>query len=159
MVVLFIMLLVMLPILIPAIKRQLQKPEFTDAGMFVDFVSNDLFKDLDIVVAVKTPRTNLYEPDLRFFDPRTNFEFYVKCCYYADLKKTNIIWCTEQQFKNYQTLTTLPLFIIFGVGGSSHFPDKLYFIPFNRVGSNELNVSELEHYEVKYNHEIDFSIY
>lgn len=51
----FIMLLVMLPILVPAVKRQLKKPEFDDEYMFDDFVCNDFFNEdkFEIVDQVK----------------------------------------------------------------------------------------------------------
>ncbi len=155
---LFIMLLVMLPILIPAIKRQLKKPDVTDADMFKDFVSNDLFPDLDIVVPLNFPEQNLCTPDISFLDTNTNFEFYIKCFYCADVKKNHFKWCTDQAFRSYQNLTGLPLFIIVGLGGPSHFPDELYMLPFSKISSNKLSMSQLNQHKIKYGDKIDFSM-
>lgn len=49
----------MLPILIPAIKRQVKKPEVTDADLFEDFVCNDFFIRENYYLTVA--------PDIDFF--------------------------------------------------------------------------------------------
>jgi hypothetical protein len=56
-----------------------------------------------------------------------------------------------------QTEIEIPVYIMVGVGGSSHFPDTLYLIPFKNVTSNYILTSSLTQYEVKLNQVIDFS--
>jgi hypothetical protein len=100
----------------------------------------------------------LCESDLRFLDPETNFEFYITCSY-IHAKKADIVWCTEQQFRNYQTLASFPLFVVFGIGGPSHFPDNVYIVPLSQLTSNKTKLLLLEKFRSQFGQDIDFSIY
>jgi len=155
----YIMLLVMLPILVPAIKRQLRKPEFDDEYMFDDFVCNDLFTQDQFNVVNHTIEfgTDVF-PGFLVKQISDNFQFYIITKYTKNTKTNEIQWCDKKHFLHYQILKDSPVYIVLGVGGPSHFPDQLFMIPFKRIYSNKLTQSELMVYAITHGEEINFNI-
>ena len=155
------MLLVMLPILIPAVKRQLKKPEFDDEYMFDDFVCNDLFPEdkFEIVDPVKTVPEFGNDKFQGFIIRRIsdNLEFYIITKYADNSKVNEIRWCDNDQLSHYKFLSDVPAYIVIGIGGSSHFPDKLYLMPFKQFSSNKIRLTEILPFEIKYGQEINFT--
>lgn len=143
-----------------------KKPiEFDDSYMFSNFVYNDFLIPEDYILKhlLKDPGEVIEDdyllPDFRFIQIATNIEFFVKTKYIEKITKTDFNWCDQQQFEAYKPIIEIPLFIVLGIGGAAHFPDKLYFIPFNQVSPNQLSEALIEKYQVNYNQSIDFSNY
>ncbi|OCX53414.1 hypothetical protein BEL04_03685 [Mucilaginibacter sp. PPCGB 2223] len=159
---LLIMLLVMLPTLIPAIKRQIKKPEFTEADLFEEFVCTDFFVRekyyLTAVPDIVVAADNVFN-ELNFTQLGNEYEFFIKPKYYTKTNRTEIEYCTKKEFLFFKNEIEIPVYIMLGIGGPCHFPDKLYLIPFKNFSTNTIPVAMLVQYEVKINQDIDFSIY
>jgi hypothetical protein len=159
---LFIMLLVMLPILVPVIKRQVKKPDVTDADLFEDFVCNDFFVREKYYLAIAPDIVILADSvfnELNFTQLSTDYEFFIKPKYYSKTSRNGVEYCTKKEFLFLKNEIEIPVYIMLGIGGPSHFPDKLYLIPFQNLSSNTIPVALIVQYEVKINQNIDFSIY
>jgi len=97
--------------------------------------------------------------ELNFTQLNTDYEFFIKPKYYSKTHRTGVKYCTKKEFSFFKNQIKIPVYIMLGIGGPSHFPDKLYLIPFNYVSSNTVPIGMLIQYEVKINQGIDFSTY
>ncbi len=94
-------------------------------------------------------------PDLRFIDKATGRKFWVEVKYRSHAESDgNIVWCADNQLTNYKRTmyeSRNKVFIIIGVGGTIHNPDKVYCLDLENINFTKL------FYGTYKNHRIMFS--
>ncbi len=81
-------------------------------------------------------------PDLKFREKSTRRSFWVECKFRANTENFgNIIWCTENQLRNYKRTYYKhrePVFIMLGVRGTTFNPGKTYCLNLERINFTKL---------------------
>lgn len=81
-------------------------------------------------------------PDLRFREISSGNTFWVEVKYRSRTEERgNITWCSYPQLRNYKNaryISEEPVFIIIGVGGNTHDPDRVFTLNLDRVNYTTL---------------------
>lgn len=81
-------------------------------------------------------------PDLRFREISSGKQFWVEVKYRSHTEERgNITWCSYPQLCSYRKARYIsgePVFIIIGVGGNTHDPDKIFTLNLDRVNYTTL---------------------
>lgn len=81
-------------------------------------------------------------PDLRFREIATGRTFWVEVKYRSHTEERgNLTWCSYPQmcrYKKVRSETGEPVFIVIGVGGNSHDPDRVFTLNLDRVNYTTL---------------------
>ena len=81
-------------------------------------------------------------PDLRFREIATGRTFWVEVKYRSHTEERgNITWCSYPQlrsYKNAREISDEPVFIVIGVGGNTHDPDRIFTLNLDRVNYTTL---------------------
>ena len=81
-------------------------------------------------------------PDLRFREISSGKQFWVEVKYRSRTKERgSITWCSYPQLRSYKSARVIsdePVFIIIGVGGNIHDPDRIFTLNLDRVNYTTL---------------------
>ena len=138
----------------PRIIRSFKTPVFDDVYLFEDFVCNDLFeeKQYEVKQLLDNPAETITEehlyPDFRFVQISTRFDFYIKTKYVAIKTPDKFDWCKRDQFLHFKFLNNIPLYIVIGIGGTAANPENIYMIPYTKLTSNEISLSDWDTYQI-----------
>jgi hypothetical protein len=89
-------------------------------------------------------------PDLTMRYKPTNELFCVECKFRSGLYKGGLQWCKPNQLARYWAYsedTRLQLFIVIGLGGASHNPERMFCIPIEEARYPNLYPSVYENFE------------
>jgi len=92
------------------------------------------------------------QPDLkmRFKLKDIEVDFAVECKYRSNFPENGVVWCSENQFKNYRDFANemkMPVFLALGIAGSASQPEELFLVPLDEVETVLLSRSFLKNYK------------